>query len=75
MLVLRRNIGESVVIKVPPSSTVTEISVHCSQICNQHSARLGFIAPGQVTIHREEIQRVIDAEEISYDPTIGEDYA
>ena len=73
MLVLSRKKGETVIITVGTET----IRVIVSDIRGD-KVRLGFAAPKDVTIHREEIQGEIDAErlgEINYDPTIGEDYA
>ena len=73
MLVLSRKKNESVIITVGDQ----RIRVMVIEIRGD-KARLGFAAPKDVTIHREEIQSEVDAErlgEINYDPTIGEDYA
>jgi len=51
MLVLSRKLGESIVIG--NGITVTVIEVHGERV------RLGFSAPADVPIHREELQRKI----------------
>jgi carbon storage regulator len=53
MLVLSRKLGESIVIG--HGITVTVIEVHGERV------RLGFTAPADVPIHREELQRKIEA--------------
>jgi carbon storage regulator len=53
MLVLSRKLGESIVIG--NGITVTVVEVHGERV------RLGFTAPADVPIHREELQRKIDA--------------
>jgi len=54
MLVLSRNIGETVVIN--DDTRITFLGIHGQQI------RLGFEAPKEVIIHREEIQQRISRE-------------
>jgi carbon storage regulator len=53
MLVLSRKLGESIVIG--NGITVTVVEVHGERV------RLGFTAPADVPIHREELQRKLDA--------------
>ncbi|MGA2254097.1 MAG: carbon storage regulator CsrA [Thermoguttaceae bacterium] len=53
MLVLSRKLGESIVIG--NGITVTVVDVHGERV------RLGFTAPADVPIHREELQRKLDA--------------
>ena len=53
MLVLSRKLGESIVIG--NGITVTVVEVHGERV------RLGFTAPADVPIHREELQRKVDA--------------
>ena len=53
MLVLSRKLGESIVIG--NGITVTVVEVHGDRV------RLGFTAPADVPIHREELQRKIEA--------------
>jgi carbon storage regulator len=53
MLVLSRKLGESIVIG--NGITVTVVEVHGERV------RLGFSAPADVPIHREELQRKLDA--------------
>lgn len=53
MLVLSRKLGESIVIG--NGITVTIIEVKGERV------RLGFTAPAEVPIHREELQRKIEA--------------
>jgi len=53
MLVLSRKVGESIVIG--NGITVTVVEVHGERV------RLGFTAPADVSIHREELQRKIEA--------------
>ena len=54
MLILTRKVGESV--KINSDTTVTVIGLDKNQI------RLGFDAPMDVTIHREEVYDRIEAE-------------
>ena len=51
MLVLSRNIGEAIVIN--DETRITLLSINGQQV------RLGFEAPSEVIIHREEIQQRI----------------
>lgn len=69
MLVLSRKIGESIVINGNITVTICEI-----RDCG-HKVRVGIEAPREVTVHREEIQRRIDAqaaEPMSDDPATGD---
>ena len=70
-LVLSRKYSEAVVIT---ASNGEQITITIQEIRGDN-VRLRCDAPGQVTIHRAEIQARIDAEAIEYDPTIGEDCA
>ena len=54
MLVLGRKLKERVRIAVPPSSKHAEIWVELYQL-RPGKARLGFDAPGEIAIHREEV--------------------
>lgn len=54
MLVLSRKVGEKVVIG--GDITVTVIEVRGDKV------RLGFLAPKDVTVNREEVQAAIDSE-------------
>ncbi len=53
MLVLSRKLGEAIVIG--DGITVTVVEVKGERV------RLGFTAPAEVPIHREELQRKIEA--------------
>lgn len=61
MLVVSRRVGESIIMKVPPSSTETFVKI---MVVGKrlNIARIGVEAPIEVTIHREEVQRRIDDE-------------
>ena len=73
MLILSRKTDETIVIRVPPSGLWTEIRVLIVEIkSGKDTTRLGFTAPKAVTIHREEIQERVDAENGS---PLGDDYA
>ncbi len=54
MLILSRRVGETIMIG--DNITVTVLGVHGSQI------RIGINAPGDVSVHREEIYKRIKAE-------------
>ena len=58
MLVLTRELDESVVLECPDG---TRIVVTVNRI-TWHSVRLAFDAPRSVTIHRGEVQELVDAE-------------
>jgi carbon storage regulator CsrA len=70
-LVLSRKYAEAIVIT---ASNGEQITVTIQEIRGD-KVKLRCNGPAAVTIHRAEIQAVIDAESIEYDPTIGEDYA
>jgi len=57
MLVLTRRPGESV--KIGDSITVTVLAVRGNQL------RLGFTAPADIAVHRQEVYRRIQAEKIA----------
>jgi len=61
MLVLSRKADEVVQITVPPSTVTQIIKVMCVEV-RADKARLGFDADKSVMIHRDEIQRIVDAE-------------
>lgn len=61
MLVFMRYRGEKSVITVPPSDVPTRIEVMVVDVL-PGKARLGFDAPRDVAIHRDEIQAEIDRE-------------
>jgi len=54
MLILTRHVGESIIIN--DNIEVRVLGIKGNQI------RLGFVAPDDVIIHREEIQQKIDRE-------------
>lgn len=58
MLVLSRHRDESIIIRVPGGH---EIKMQIVDIRGD-KVRLGIEAPKEVTVHREEVQRAIDAE-------------
>lgn len=60
MLVLSRNIGQRIVLTVPPSSAPTRIEVQVVG-ANDFRAWLGTECPRDVEINREEVQNMIDA--------------
>lgn len=56
MLVLSRDVGEEVVIDVPPSDVPVRIVVTLDRKGSaNHEARIGFDAPRYVTIKRREL--------------------
>lgn len=60
MLVLSRRCSESLVFTLPNGDRIT---VQVTEIkLTGHAVRLGIDAPKDVTIHRKEIQDVIDRE-------------
>ena len=70
-LVLSRKYAEAIVIT---ASNGEQMTITIQEIRGD-KVKLRCDAPKTVTIHRAEIQAQIDAERITYDPTIGEDYA
>lgn len=60
MLVLSRKRDEEIVITVPPSGESTTIIVSQVDIRGDKS-RIGVLAPREVSVHRGEIQRIVDA--------------
>lgn len=60
MLVTTRHPGESVIITVPPGDKPQRITVKLIQVRGDR-VRLGFDAPREIEVHREEVQRDIDA--------------
>ena len=60
MLVLSRNVGQQIVIDDRIRITVLEI-------CGS-GIRMGFEAPAEVQIHREEVQRRLDAQRADRHP-------
>lgn len=63
MLILTRRVGESV--KIGDEVTVTVLGTKGTQV------RLGFTAPPDVAVHREEIFERIQAERQANDPEPG----
>lgn len=59
-LCLKRKLYQQIVIRVPPSSEVSEITVTVVEVW-PGSARLGIHAQPHVTINRKEVQDKIDA--------------
>jgi carbon storage regulator len=57
MLILTRRPGESV--KIGDDITVTVLGIRGNQL------RLGFTAPHEVTVHREEVYKRIQAEKVT----------
>jgi len=55
MLVLSRKEGERIVIAVPPSGSETLVAVQVCKVRGETRVRLGFEAPREVAILREEI--------------------
>ena len=55
MLVLKRSVGERIIIG-DGLITVTLVKVECN------SARIGIEAPRDIHVHREEVQRSVDSE-------------
>ncbi len=54
MLVLSRKINEKVIISVPPAASVTTVTIAVVEITGG-KIRLGFEAPQEVRIDREEV--------------------
>jgi carbon storage regulator len=63
MLVLSRKKGEQVVIG--PNIVLTVLDVRGETV------KLGFVAPGEIPIHREEVQRRIHRREAAADTSAG----
>ena len=57
MLILSRKVGERIVIG--PNIFVTVLEVRGDRV------KLGFVAPGEVPIHREEVHRRLVSEELA----------
>lgn len=66
MLVLSRFASETIRLIVPPSDIPTEITVMVIEI-RRDKTRLGFQAPKNTIIHREEIWDEIERERLAYD--------
>ena len=63
MLLLTRKVNEEVVITVPPSTEPQRIRLVIIGLrIKQELIRLGFDADERVTIHRKEIQDIIESE-------------
>jgi carbon storage regulator CsrA len=60
MLVIGRQIDERTIITVPPSATPTRIVV---TVTGGTGVKLGFDAPREVSVFREELQHRIDGGE------------
>lgn len=60
MLILTRETDESVIIS-PPVGKIEVIVLH---VTTSGKVTLGFIAPKSVTVHRKEIQLVVEKEAI-----------
>jgi len=75
MLVLGREIGETIIITLPDGQRIT---VTCCA-ARVGKCRIGIDADPAFTIHRGEIQETIDAELLNADdpnhPDFGRDYA
>lgn len=54
MLVMKSNTGERVTITVPPSAEPTEIVITLTEVCTQNRVRIGYDAPKEVSIHRDD---------------------
>jgi carbon storage regulator len=70
MLVLSRRVNQEIMIGDNVSVMVIEI--------RGDKVRLGVQAPAEIPVHRHEIYEAIQKEKldtITYDPTIGKDYA
>lgn len=61
MLVLSRHLNEAVIIG-------GNIVVRLLEIRGENKIRLGIEAPADVTVHREEVQRAIEAKEGDHAP-------
>jgi carbon storage regulator CsrA len=64
MLVLSRKIGEKLIITAPSGETITITLCSCVGKSPGYApkARIGLEAPTTWTIHREEIQKLVDKE-------------
>jgi len=56
MLVLSRNLNERIYLKIPASTESRLITVVLCSVNNTGSVRLGFEAPKEVKIFRDDIQ-------------------
>jgi carbon storage regulator CsrA len=65
MLVLSRKIGEKLIITSPSGETITITLCSCVGKTPGYSpkARIGVDAPREWSIHRAEIQEIVDAEQ------------
>lgn len=61
MLVLARQRDEEIVVRVPASTQQREITFTVVDVRGD-KVRIGVIAPKDVTIHRGEVQKLIDRE-------------
>jgi sRNA-binding carbon storage regulator CsrA len=55
MLVLKRNVHQYVLLKVPGPINDYLIKVYLKEVCSGNSAKLGIEAPGIVSVVREEL--------------------
>lgn len=64
MLSLERKRGERIIIGLPGDKQIVieVVDVRVKPETGRRKVRLGFTAPADVTIHREEIWRAIEAE-------------
>lgn len=64
MLTLKRVLGESIVITVPPSDREQKVYLHLLSLCGRHAARIGIDADPAVKILRTELlERAATSEE------------
>lgn len=67
MLVLSRKAGEKVVVTVPPSDKETKVEVIVTEQRHDRT-RIGFVAPRNVSIHRQEIYDAMRKEQAGDQP-------
>ncbi len=60
MLVLQLTESQKVILTIPPSTTEQRVEVTMVQVRGKFSARIGFDAPKEIKILREELQWLID---------------
>lgn len=61
MLVVTREVGQTIRITVPPSSVEQTIDVYLTEIRTTEKARIGIEADRSIAVHRLEVQQRIDA--------------
>ncbi len=62
MLVLRRKVDEAIIVTIPPSAETRTMQIMVVEMRGTQGVKLGLTADESITIHRKEIQDIIEAE-------------